>query len=171
MSKAVIVSYARTPIGKFRGSLSHLSAPQLGSAAIKWVQHKTILIIFDKYIYQNWCTFIHITTKHSPSYAPFYLIYCTFQWSTFASWECPNNCRSIHGQCPISKYRTSTMSSGSLGRKFARVYNLQYNQQSMCKWYEVSTLYLTYCHFMVVLILVHILIHSYSFLNAMNKDL
>ena len=34
MSKAVIVSYARTPIGKFRGSLSHLTAPQLGAAAI-----------------------------------------------------------------------------------------------------------------------------------------
>jgi|EP00970_Alexandrium_tamarense_P008489 acetyl-CoA C-acetyltransferase len=36
MSKnAVIVSYARTAIGKFNGSLSHLSAPQLGSAAIR----------------------------------------------------------------------------------------------------------------------------------------
>lgn len=35
MSKAVIVSFARTPIGKFRGGLSHLTAPQLGSAAIK----------------------------------------------------------------------------------------------------------------------------------------
>jgi len=36
MSKAaVIVSYARTPIGKFRGSLSHLTAPQLGAAAIR----------------------------------------------------------------------------------------------------------------------------------------
>lgn len=34
MSKAVIVSYARTPIGKFRGGLSHLTAPQLGAAAI-----------------------------------------------------------------------------------------------------------------------------------------
>lgn len=34
MSKAVIVSYARTPIGKFRGGLSHLAAPQLGAAAI-----------------------------------------------------------------------------------------------------------------------------------------
>mmetsp|Transcript_37587 Transcript_37587/g.81138 ORF Transcript_37587/g.81138 Transcript_37587/m.81138 type:complete len:402 (+) Transcript_37587:103-1308(+) len=31
---AVIVSYARTPIGKFRGSLSHLTAPKLGAAAI-----------------------------------------------------------------------------------------------------------------------------------------
>ncbi|KAL3778221.1 hypothetical protein ACHAW5_009623 [Stephanodiscus triporus] len=35
MNKAVIVSYARTPIGKFRGSLSHLTAPQLGAAAIR----------------------------------------------------------------------------------------------------------------------------------------
>lgn len=35
MSKAVIVSYARTPIGKFRGGLSHLTAPQLGAAAIR----------------------------------------------------------------------------------------------------------------------------------------
>lgn len=33
--KAVIVSYARTPIGKFRGSLAHLTAPQLGAAAIR----------------------------------------------------------------------------------------------------------------------------------------
>lgn len=35
MRCAVIVSYARTPIGKFRGSLAHLSAPQLGAAAIR----------------------------------------------------------------------------------------------------------------------------------------
>ena len=35
MSKAVIVSYARTPIGKFRGGLSHLTAPQLGAVAIR----------------------------------------------------------------------------------------------------------------------------------------
>mmetsp|Transcript_34395 Transcript_34395/g.83195 ORF Transcript_34395/g.83195 Transcript_34395/m.83195 type:complete len:407 (+) Transcript_34395:66-1286(+) len=34
MSKAVIVSYARTPIGKLRGGLCHLTAPQLGAAAI-----------------------------------------------------------------------------------------------------------------------------------------
>ena len=34
MSSAVIVSYARTPIGKFRGGLSQLTAPQLGAAAI-----------------------------------------------------------------------------------------------------------------------------------------
>jgi acetyl-CoA C-acetyltransferase len=35
MKAAVIVSYARTPIGKFRGSLAHLTAPQLGAAAIR----------------------------------------------------------------------------------------------------------------------------------------
>jgi acetyl-CoA C-acetyltransferase len=35
MKSAVIVSYARTPIGKIRGSLAHLSAPQLGAAAIR----------------------------------------------------------------------------------------------------------------------------------------
>ena len=36
MSKnAVIVSFARTPIGKFCGSLMPLSAPQLGSIAIE----------------------------------------------------------------------------------------------------------------------------------------
>jgi len=35
MNKAVIVSYARTPIGKFRGSLSSLTAPELGSIAMK----------------------------------------------------------------------------------------------------------------------------------------
>ena len=34
-SHAVICSIARTPIGKFKGSLSHLTAPQLGSIAIK----------------------------------------------------------------------------------------------------------------------------------------
>lgn len=34
-SHAVIVSYSRTPIGKFHGGLSHLSAPQLGAAAIR----------------------------------------------------------------------------------------------------------------------------------------
>ena len=32
---AVIVSLARTPIGKFQGGLSHLTAPQLGAAAIQ----------------------------------------------------------------------------------------------------------------------------------------
>lgn len=36
-SHAVIVSIARTPIGKFRGALSHLTAPQLGSIAIRGV--------------------------------------------------------------------------------------------------------------------------------------
>eukprot|EP00804_Cyclotella_cryptica_P022023 CCRYP_000932-RA/>CCRYP_000932-RA protein AED:0.23 eAED:0.23 QI:261/1/1/1/1/1/2/171/411 len=36
-SHAVIVSIARTPIGKFRGSLSHLTAPQLGSIAIRGI--------------------------------------------------------------------------------------------------------------------------------------
>ncbi|MCB0271859.1 MAG: thiolase family protein [Bdellovibrionales bacterium] len=35
MKKAVIVSYARTPIGSFMGSLSSYSAPELGSFAIK----------------------------------------------------------------------------------------------------------------------------------------
>jgi acetyl-CoA C-acetyltransferase len=35
MKAAVIVSYARTQIGKFRGSLAHLTAPQLGAAAIR----------------------------------------------------------------------------------------------------------------------------------------
>eukprot|EP00986_Skeletonema_menzelii_P011430 scaffold5877_cov148-Skeletonema_menzelii.AAC.6 len=34
-SHAVIVSFARTPISKFQGGLSHLTAPQLGAAAIK----------------------------------------------------------------------------------------------------------------------------------------
>jgi acetyl-CoA C-acetyltransferase len=38
MTKAVIVSYARTAIGKFRGGLLfHLAAPQLGAAAISGV--------------------------------------------------------------------------------------------------------------------------------------
>ena len=35
MKNAVIVSYARTPIAKFMGSMSSLSAPQLGSIAIR----------------------------------------------------------------------------------------------------------------------------------------
>ncbi|KAL3779973.1 hypothetical protein ACHAWO_008891 [Cyclotella atomus] len=34
-SHAVICSIARTPIGKFKGALSHLTAPQLGSIAIR----------------------------------------------------------------------------------------------------------------------------------------
>ena len=48
MGRAVIVSYARTPIGKFRGSLSHLTAPQLGAAAIRWV-----LFTYISYVYGN----------------------------------------------------------------------------------------------------------------------
>ncbi len=39
-NKVVIVSAARTPIGSFMGSLSSLSATQLGSAAIKGVMDK-----------------------------------------------------------------------------------------------------------------------------------
>ena len=35
MKKSVIVAAARTPIGSFQGALSALSAPQLGSIAIK----------------------------------------------------------------------------------------------------------------------------------------
>jgi|AntRauTorckE5430_2_1112549.scaffolds.fasta_scaffold24209_2 acetyl-CoA C-acetyltransferase len=35
MKSTVIVSFARTPIGKFRGSLSSLKAPELGAIAIK----------------------------------------------------------------------------------------------------------------------------------------
>eukprot|EP00568_Trieres_chinensis_P001984 CAMPEP_0183310626 /NCGR_PEP_ID=MMETSP0160_2-20130417/32370_1 /TAXON_ID=2839 ORGANISM="Odontella Sinensis, Strain Grunow 1884" /NCGR_SAMPLE_ID=MMETSP0160_2 /ASSEMBLY_ACC=CAM_ASM_000250 /LENGTH=72 /DNA_ID=CAMNT_0025474919 /DNA_START=86 /DNA_END=301 /DNA_ORIENTATION=+ len=35
MPSAVIVSFARTPVAKFRGSLSSLTAPQLGSIAIR----------------------------------------------------------------------------------------------------------------------------------------
>ena len=35
MSKIVIASVARTPIGKFQGSLSSLKGPELGSIAIK----------------------------------------------------------------------------------------------------------------------------------------
>lgn len=31
----VIVSFARTPIGKFQGGLAALSAPQLGAAVVK----------------------------------------------------------------------------------------------------------------------------------------
>lgn len=33
--RAVIVSFARTPIARFRGSFTSLKAPQLGSSAIK----------------------------------------------------------------------------------------------------------------------------------------
>ena len=35
MHKAVIVSAARTPIGRFLGGLKDLSAPQLGAIAIR----------------------------------------------------------------------------------------------------------------------------------------
>ena len=34
-STPVIVSFARTAIGKFRGSLSSLSGPELGATAVK----------------------------------------------------------------------------------------------------------------------------------------
>src|SRR5690554_7865940 len=40
MNKVVIVSAVRTPIGSFLGSLSSLTAVQLGSAAIKGVLEK-----------------------------------------------------------------------------------------------------------------------------------
>ncbi|MCB0468646.1 MAG: acetyl-CoA C-acetyltransferase, partial [Aequorivita sp.] len=39
-NKVVIVSAARTPIGSFMGSLSSLTATQLGSAAIKGALNK-----------------------------------------------------------------------------------------------------------------------------------
>ncbi len=35
MSRPVIVSFARTPVAKFRGSLSTLKAPELGAVAIR----------------------------------------------------------------------------------------------------------------------------------------
>jgi len=35
MNRPVIVSFARTPIGKFRGSLSSIRAPDLGAIAVK----------------------------------------------------------------------------------------------------------------------------------------
>ena len=35
MREVVILSYARTPIGRFQGGLSSFSAPQLGTLAIK----------------------------------------------------------------------------------------------------------------------------------------
>lgn len=35
IESVVIVSYARTPLGSFNGALSSLTAPQLGSIAIK----------------------------------------------------------------------------------------------------------------------------------------
>jgi acetyl-CoA C-acetyltransferase len=35
MSAAVLVSFARTPVGTFQGALSGLSATQLGAAAVK----------------------------------------------------------------------------------------------------------------------------------------
>ncbi len=35
MPKAVICAYARTPVGKFRGALSHYSATELGSMVVK----------------------------------------------------------------------------------------------------------------------------------------
>ena len=41
MSKnVVIVSYARTPLGSFKGTLSTVSAPQLGAIAIKGALEK-----------------------------------------------------------------------------------------------------------------------------------
>lgn len=40
-TKTVIVSFARTPITKFRGSLATVSAPDLGSVAIKGAVART----------------------------------------------------------------------------------------------------------------------------------
>ena len=41
MSKnVVIVSYARTPLGSFKGALSTVSAPHLGATAIKGALEK-----------------------------------------------------------------------------------------------------------------------------------
>ena len=41
MSKnVVIISYARTPLGSFKGALSTVSAPQLGATAIKGALEK-----------------------------------------------------------------------------------------------------------------------------------
>ena len=77
MSKsAVIVSYARTPIGKFRGSLSHLTAPQLGVAAIRWVLFTYISYVVISYDYVMLlylsCAYLHnlfnsisLSHKHS----------------------------------------------------------------------------------------------------------
>lgn len=41
MSKGVIVSFARTPIAKFRGSLSSKKATELGSVAIQGALSRT----------------------------------------------------------------------------------------------------------------------------------
>ena len=41
--EVVIVSACRTPIGAFQGALSSLSAPQLGSIAIKEALHRNIV--------------------------------------------------------------------------------------------------------------------------------
>jgi acetyl-CoA C-acetyltransferase len=51
MTKVVIVSIARTPIAKFRGSLSSLSATDLGAAAIKGALRKlpSDLIVSEAY--------------------------------------------------------------------------------------------------------------------------
>jgi Thiolase, N-terminal domain len=40
-SDVVIVSFARTPIGSFMGSLSSMTAPQLGAAAVKEAVKRT----------------------------------------------------------------------------------------------------------------------------------
>lgn len=52
MTNVVIVSIARTPIAKFRGSLSSLSATDLGAAAIKGALRKlpTDLIVSEAYL-------------------------------------------------------------------------------------------------------------------------
>jgi acetyl-CoA C-acetyltransferase len=41
MSRSVIVSFARTPIAKFRGSLASVPAPALGAVAIKGAVART----------------------------------------------------------------------------------------------------------------------------------
>jgi acetyl-CoA C-acetyltransferase len=47
MSQAVIVGAARTPIGKFLGGLSSLSAPELGAAAIKAALERSKIDVND----------------------------------------------------------------------------------------------------------------------------
>ena len=44
-SSVVLVSYARTPIGRFRGALSSFSAPQLASQAIRGALLRTPVIL------------------------------------------------------------------------------------------------------------------------------
>ena len=52
-SDIVILSAARTPIGKFQGALSSIPAPQLGAVAIRAAMNHGAEFVFDALDYRQ----------------------------------------------------------------------------------------------------------------------